>query len=420
MSSVSLLSPKLQDRLENEKPQARLGIHSFHRYFGKLIPAIPAAAVEEFTSPGDTVLDPFCGSGTTLVESLVRGRNAVGVDINPLSVLISQVKTTKVAPDDLAEAAERAVERGREIFENGSPKPPYCVNIHHWYRPKVIKQLASLHAAVAEEPQDRLRRFMVAGLSAINRNVSNADPQHVFPGYSKRLRKVDFERGRRLDVFDTFATGLSKRIGYLREFLEHKRGKAAATVHLGDAVSLPSIDEPVSLIVTNPPYISSVRYLETLKLEMSWAGFIDGPEDYRSLDRRQIGTERFSSSETSIFTVTGIRKVDTVSRNLFEKGQAKMSHTVSEYFRRMAAALDCWNNCLKPGGAMVFKISPSRVRDELVPTPEIVAEMLTAKGYKLIEQFEDKYNPNSRSLLTARNYYSGRMDSDVILVMVKP
>jgi len=409
----------LRDRLVTAKEEPRLGIHSFHRFFGKLIPAIPAAAVELFSEQGELVLDPFCGSGTTLVESIIRGRDAVGIDINPLSVLISKVKTTAIDPEDVILETKDTLRSGREILCNGLPRPPYCVNIHHWYRPSVIRELTALHHAVNCKPASSARRFLAACLSAVNRNVSNADPQHVFPGYSKRLRRVDMERGRKIDVFETFATGVRKRIGYLEELLERMNGTGRATVHRAHADAPPSINREVALIVTNSLYISSVRYLETLKLEMSWAGLIGNPEAYRELDRLQIGTERFGAAEKREYLECGILEVDDLGLRLFKAGHGGMSRTVSLYFSRMAAALGSWDKAVRPGGRMVFKLSPSRVRGEVVSTPEIITTMLERLGYSLDEEFPDEYNTNSRSLLTARNYYSGRIDSDTILVLRK-
>jgi SAM-dependent methyltransferase len=409
----------LQDRLKRAKEEPRLGIHSFHRFFGKLIPAIPAAAIDLFSEKGELVLDPFCGSGTTLVESIVRGRDAVGIDVNPLAVLISKVKTTPLDTEDVILETKDALRIGRVILGNGLPGPPYCVNIHHWYRPNVIRELTALHTAVEQKPASAVRRFLKACLSAINRNVSNADPQHVFPGYSKRLRRLDFERGRRIDVFETFASGVRKRVGYMEEMVERINGTGRATVHRAHADDPPMINREVALIVTNPPYISSVRYLETLKLEMSWAGMINNAGTYRELDRLQIGTERFGAEEKRDFLESGIKEVDEISRRLHKAGHESMSRTVSLYFLRMASALRAWDRALRSGGRMVFKLSPSRVRGELVPTPEIITRMLERRGYGVEEEFPDEYNPNSRSLLTARNHYSGRIDSDTILVLKK-
>jgi len=104
---------------------------------------------------------------------------------------------------------------------------------------------------------------------------------------------------------------------------------------------------------------------------------------------------------------------------VFNSGNQRMSRTVSLYFRRMAASFESWDKLLRPGGRIVLKLSPSRVRGETVPTPTIVSGMLRGLGYSIDEEFLDEYNPNSRSLLAARNYYSGRIDSDTILVARK-
>jgi len=68
--------------------------HGYHTYSGEYIPQIPNRLISTFTERNDLILDPFLGGGTTLVESKVLGRNAIGIDINPLACLISRVKTT--------------------------------------------------------------------------------------------------------------------------------------------------------------------------------------------------------------------------------------------------------------------------------------------------------------------------------------
>ena len=67
---------KILNEAKNEK---RLGMHSFHRYYGKLIPAIPRAAIREFTVDGNTIFDPFSGSGTTALEARFLNRNFIGI-----------------------------------------------------------------------------------------------------------------------------------------------------------------------------------------------------------------------------------------------------------------------------------------------------------------------------------------------------
>ena len=68
--------------------------HGIHPYPAKFIPQIPSCLVETYSRKGDVILDPFCGSGTTLLETIIRDRQAIGVDVNPIATLISKVKTS--------------------------------------------------------------------------------------------------------------------------------------------------------------------------------------------------------------------------------------------------------------------------------------------------------------------------------------
>jgi len=72
--------------------------HPMHSYAAKFPPQLPRWAIEEFTQKGDKVFDPFVGSGTTLVEARILGRNSYGTEIDPLSRLIAKVKYTLIDP----------------------------------------------------------------------------------------------------------------------------------------------------------------------------------------------------------------------------------------------------------------------------------------------------------------------------------
>jgi len=76
--------------------------HNFYRYPARFSPKLVRAAIEAFTEPGDLVLDPFVGGGTTLVEAMVLGRHAIGADISSLATFVSEVKTTLYAEPELA------------------------------------------------------------------------------------------------------------------------------------------------------------------------------------------------------------------------------------------------------------------------------------------------------------------------------
>jgi hypothetical protein len=405
-------------KLQNIKDNKRLGIHSFHRYFGKLIPAIPRFAIDEFTKQGDLVYDPFCGTGTTLVESKYSNRNSYGIDLNPLAVLASKVKVTPISNDKLTEEYTRLISNIKnDKSQIKKTEIPFCINIDHWYRDYVIRDLIKIKRHIDKIKDKDIKDFFLLCFSATNRNVSNADPMHVFPGYSKRLRGLDAEGKREIDVFESFAKLSNSRVKYMLECAANNN-KSWSKPMLGDARAPVGEVKNVKLIVTNPPYISSIRYLETMKLEMYWMKYLLKKEDYFELDKKIIGTERYSVSACKDQTLTKYDSINSKVTKLFKNGAAKMSKVVADYFNSMDNVFDTFDKILVKDGYVVFKISDSLVRKVKIPTPDFFVEMLTDNhGFKLVDSFKDKFK--NRSLLTKRNYYSGIIDHDKILILKK-
>ena len=182
--------------LDDDKENKRAEIHSFHRYYGKLIPSIPRAYIKSFTKKGDTVGDLFSGSGTVAVEAKLMGRNFFGCEINPLSVFISKVKTTTYNIEIL-KSINTDIEKSiyDEKYLNSLPKrkKPFCVNMDHWFKPEVTADLLQILEIIddktshlANDEKEKYKSFYYAVVSSIIRNISNADPQHVFPGILSR------------------------------------------------------------------------------------------------------------------------------------------------------------------------------------------------------------------------------------------
>ena len=99
---MNKLPPGFVDAVQTRERVSGL-THGFYRYPARFSPLFVRAAVEAFTKPGEMVFDPFMGGGTTLVEAAVLGRQAVGTDVNSLSVFVSKVKTTVLSANDLVE-----------------------------------------------------------------------------------------------------------------------------------------------------------------------------------------------------------------------------------------------------------------------------------------------------------------------------
>ena len=418
----------LKNLLDIEKAEKRSCIHSFHRYFGKLIPAIPAFAIKYYTRQGDWVCDPFAGSGTTLVEAKLNNRNALGFEINPISCFISKVKTTAIDTTILEKLNELLLE---DIQLDNIPvseeELPYCINREHWFKTFVQTELVRIKRNISsffsrhdpglsEKEQQDITDFYKLVLSSIIRNVSNADTQHVFPGYSKRLRRLDAEGKREIKVFNSFKNALYKKTRALQEYNSLKPDTQIIVENCDSRFLKADFYPKASLIVTNPPYISSIRYIETLKLELYWMEYIVSGDEYKFLEKRMIGNDRLCRDDYAEPVKTPYKKINNIVENVY-KLDAKSGNVVGRYFNEMTDVIKNMNKLLHLDGHVVMKISDSKVKKIKIETGEFLTEIAELFGFKLVDSFIDKIE--NRSLLTARNTYSDIISHDYIVIWQK-
>lgn len=426
MEFVNNTSSDFKRILDSVKEEERLGIHSYHRYYGKLIPAIPRSAIREFTKEGDLVFDPFVGSGTTAVEAIYHNRSFMGVEINPLSVLITEIKTSNYSVEVLELVSKRII----ELIENDDApvtedEKPFCVNREHWFKDFVqidlIKIKRNIDNAVSivadDEERQKYKKFLLGVLSAIVKQVSNADTMHVFPGISKRMKRLEAEGKININVLETFKRGLKKRIGYVKEFGNHDE---CAKIINGNSASidLKEYENKVDLIVTNPPYISSVRYAETLKLELYWMEVCKTPTDYLDLSKSMIGNDHIKAKDHIEKCLTSYSFINEYIETLYEI-DTKQAKVVYDFFTLMEKVIKNAYLVLKPGKKLVMKISDSKIRKIKVPTGKLLTQIALENGFILVDFFNDKINENSRSLTTARNTYSDIILEDNIIIWEK-
>ena len=417
---------KYKKLLDATKEEERLGLHSFHRYYGKLIPAIPRAFIREFTKEGQWVLDPFSGSGTTALETKFLNRNFVGIEINPLSVLMIKVKINNYNTNFL-----QSIFNDLLILYEKDNKPvreenkPFCVNRDHWFKDFVQNDLLKLQRNidkavckhVGEKEKQKYIDFFTLCISAIVKQVSNADTMHVFPGISKRMRRLEAEGKIHINVLETFKRAVNKRIKWAGEI---KCNKCKNDIIFGDSteINLKKYYNKIDLIVTNPPYISSVRYAETLKLELYWMQYLKSQKDYSDLSTSMIGNDHIPINKCKEINITGYKCIDEYIKNMF-KVDKKQAEVLFEYFTSMEKVIENISKCVKRNGKVVIKISDSKIRKTAIPTGKLLTEMGKKYNFELLDVFNDKINDNSRSLLLSRNTYSDIIVEDNIVIWQK-
>jgi DNA modification methylase len=218
--------------------------HTFHPYPARFIPQIPSTFIKLWTEEGETVLDPMCGCGTTLVESLLHNRNAIGNDLNPLAVLISKVKTTLISEEEFRYFNEKL------LSASG------------------IEGIRKLLWELKEEGKQKLYDFGRVALSASIWGGKARDIERVF---RKKVASMQRE---------------------MLAMAEAVKSVPEVRVLCQDARRLELQSGIVDLIITSPPYVNALDYHSIHKDSMLWLDM-----DFSMFRKNEIGKHsRFSGN----------------------------------------------------------------------------------------------------------------------------
>ncbi len=305
--------------------------HLVHPYPAKLLVHIPYffLANDLLSKPGDIVLDPFCGSGTVLVEAQLANRRAYGADANPLARLIARVKT---APLD-AEGTKRTLnEILRRIPTQPSGERPDVVNLEHWFYPSTARQLQCLQEVIMRVRTGAVRDFLIVCFSVCVRKVSLADPRLSVPvrlklgqypkGHPLREKSdAHLRRLRRVRVDEIFAQIARTNIARMERLQAAIPRTSLAEIICSDARKLiheyslngncnkPLADESVQLIITSPPYPGAQKYIRSCSLSLGWLQLCS-TANLRACKAGIIGREEFTNAERSRVLPTDIPEAE--------------------------------------------------------------------------------------------------------------
>lgn len=254
---------------------------TIHWHPCRFVSQIPAALIGLLSDPGDLVVDPYCGSGTTLVEAQRLGRRSLGIDINPVAILLARAKLFPSEAIDI----ERAIKRcEKEIVDqlsiNSANDPglldsiPHTVQARKWFHPDTRKELAFLWSYI-QNSKSKYKPILEAAFSSILLSVCN-ETRHW--GYvcdntkPKSARKVDAIK-QYMQSLDRLIEAYRERDLYVWQGVTYPLPNA--TLVNEDACNyLKCTDEgSVDLIVTSPPYFGVCDYVKAQRLSMEWFGY---------------------------------------------------------------------------------------------------------------------------------------------------
>ncbi|HXG37080.1 MAG TPA: DNA methyltransferase [Dehalococcoidia bacterium] len=377
-------------------------IHDWYRFVLAFPPHFVRTYLEKLSAcPGEHVLlDPFCGTGTTLVEAQKAGFKAYGIDGNQIAVFSSRVKTTWDL--DLAEcrksldavlftAADSLNKNGHALYENGnrpllSPSQ-YALIPSGFISDEPLRKVLALKSSIKAVLAPSSRDLFTLALADVI--VTAAGNLAFGPEVYRTKPKADAA------VLESFSLKVRRMIDDLEEFrlLDHNK----ASVMLDDARELSVIPpQSVDIVVTSPPYPNEKDYTRTTRLESVLLDFLVDKADLRRLKERLLrsNTRNVFKGDSDWELVT---KFDNISRIAFEiekrrlelnktSGFEKLYHkVVLLYFGGMYRHFRSLWDKLKPGARCAYVVG-DQMSFLLVPirTASILAEILEELGYRVL------------------------------------
>ena len=328
-------------------------IEGVHPYPAKFIAEIPRALVSALPVPKDTaVLDPFCGSGTSLVESQRKGLSAVGVDLNPIACLISRVKTEPV-PEKLLDIANNVIEDASTENPVSIPDIP---NLDHWFESDVQHQLARLMYAIEKAPAT-VQTCLRLALSSIVVRVSNQESDTRYAAIRKK-QKPNAVRTLFLRSVEKLGVAL----------LARNYPLTPVDVIEADILTVTpdQINKPVGLVVTSPPYPNAYEYWLYHKYRMWWLGF-----DPLKVKEQEIGARA----------------------HFFRKNH----HTADDFARQMETTFSLLSNVVVKDGFVCLVIGRSRIHGQIIDNARIVERVAGDLGFRKFFSAERVVSPHRKS-----------------------
>lgn len=346
---------------------------SIHPYPARFIPEIPKMLIQSLECPkNQIVFDPFCGSGTTLLEASRMGYESVGVDLNPIACLISSVKLNPL-PNNFLEISEKVMVNAQHTYL-GNVEIPEIPNLDHWFKKDIQKAIAALCSELNKVVDPLVQNGLRLALSSIIVRVSNQESDTRYAAVSNNYAAKD--------VFKKFYNSCKKLSEAKMDNDHYEKSRVIESDIL--KVSAEEIGDNVGVVITSPPYPNAYEYWLYHKYRMWWLGY--NPIDVRTFE---IG-----------------------ARPHYQK---RNGQTEVDFKNQMSSVFSLLNQCLIVGGHVCFVVGRSIIKGRVIDNAHLISEVALEHGMSIVADIEREIASTKKSF----NLKYGKIKTENIVVFRK-
>lgn len=392
-----------------------------HPFPARMAPGIALELVAKENGPL-RVLDPMMGSGTVLAIARSKGHYAIGVDIDPLAVLIAKVWTTSLDRDQVVEKAHVVLQRARTIFDGLAVRDAYPVNsddatkqfVRYWFDPYARRQLTSLATAISRTHDPIVRKALWCAFSRLIITKQSGASRAMDLSHSRPHRQF---KNAPAKPFTNFISAVERVVDNCIDNAEANKGPAPSVI-AGDARNLQIKSNSIDLVLTSPPYLNAIDYIRCSKFSLVWMGY--DVCELRGVRSASVGAEVGQTKDDAGDKVESVLIDLKLTPALSSRNEAILRRFVSDMFSAMGEV----SRVLKPGGRAIYVVGENTIRGTYVRNSAIVDAIAKSVGLKLTERRSRNLPANRRYLPPpvkrgGKDMLDVRMRREVVLAFQK-
>ena len=403
-----------------KKADTKRNTHCFHAYPAMMIPQIAEKLLTKYGNKCKQLFDPYCGTGTSLVEANIKDIDAIGTDLNPLARLIAKAKTTELDIQVLdlyfKDFNDFAFQYKFGTHNNHSVVLPTFQNLDFWFNESSQKKLAIIKSFIDNIQQEDIKQFFQTAFSETIRESSLTKK-----GEFKLVRIPENKRRPfNPDSFGIFLSKLSRNRQGLINFSKTKRNGAISEIRAFNAVEkIPEKEienNSIDIVLTSPPYGDSrttVAYGQYSRLSSQWLGI----EDANQVDNNLMGGRTTTDEKPNDFGKLN-ETIDKIA-----KQDEKRANEVLSFFNDYKKSIDNVSKKLKPNKYACYVVGNRTVKGVQILMDEITKDFFEINGFHhtetIIRNIPNKRMPSKNSPSNIAGKKSTTMKQEYIVVMRK-